>query len=583
MVRVVRVRVWLECSDWLERPCENSMASSTESPLDTVYNFSCLQDVEHLQCYQRPGQDNISRLICSAGVEGDRRAALMYNVLVALSFVIVPLAAILNIAVVLTILLNRKLHTVINVLVTVLGINNLVWTGLPILLVKQTKVVMPFLCLMKDMLFIVTRGVSFTVIVAITVLRYLMVVRNHSYPAGRRNVLVFVLIAVLPAVVKWLIRQTQRGNSPSACGSPVMAETPDGFLIVAKHGQAFVRLLGIISVVEYGSGLIILAFCYICILVTTIRSKRRVKENEELCRREVQRTTPDANQEDQLDNRVNKRSWAFRRPRKCFRHNGRHSSRASPSPSLPGPSLSLRPTISKMISFALQEASLTGHGNHQTYDSHRRNVNSDGDLLPAVEEVADRQHALPKSPPNAHASRGSSINPNERKITVRALAAERCHGRTAQSHHSPSCSAQEPQFSEGVLLRPSDLLGIEPSARDAPCTPESAVSPRHETHRGPHRTPGRVDVVATFSMTAFIIILFVSIFSVFVGVALSNRRSVCVITAESRILNMIIAVSAMGFGAIVTPIVLVLFSSDFRKAFCSMYDRTLRQLRWTQQ
>ena len=138
----------------------DGMASSADGPPDTAQNYHCLQDAEHLQCYQHQGPelDNTSRLVCSAGAEGDSRAAFLYTVLVALTSVVVPLAAILNLAIVLTVLLNRKLHTVINVLVTVLGINNLVWTALPILVVIQVKVLTPALCSVRAMLFIITRA-----------------------------------------------------------------------------------------------------------------------------------------------------------------------------------------------------------------------------------------------------------------------------------------------------------------------------------------------------------------------------------------------------------------------------------------
>ena len=560
--------VMVPASDWLEWSGEDSMASSAESAPDTVHNFSCLQDVEHLQCYQRSGPDNVSRLVCSAGAEGDSRAALMHTVLVALTFVIVPLAAILNLAVVLTILLNRKLYTVINVLVTVLGINNLVWTGLPIMLVIQIKVSMPVLCSMRAMLFIITRGVSFTVIVTITVLRYLMVVRNHSYPACRRNVLVFVSIAVLPAVVKWLVR---RSHQVSAC-NPVVAQTPQGLLIPAKFEKTFDLLTGIIAIVEYGGGLIILTFCYICILMTTVRSRRRVKENQALRLRRFRRTAPDTSQENQLDSRERNRSWTFCNSSKCLRPDEIQEDRENSSHCLSGPFRSTRLTVRRKTSSVLQ-----------TIHSDNRNVNSDHDLLPAVEETT-RQQALSRCIPNAHSSRSSPINPTIRQVTVQSLAPDTCHrsGTPSQlSRRSPSSSTQEPRESEGVILQPSNLLSIETSRPSASCQSVPAVHPRHETRRGLRQHPGRVDVVATLSMTAFIIVLFIIIFPYVVSVALINSRSVCVLTADSRLLVFIIIISSMGLGTVVSPIVLVLFSADFRKAFCSTCGRVVHRLRRT--
>ena len=563
---------------WSEWWCEDSMASSAESAPDTVHNFSCLQDVEHLQCYQRSGPDNISRLICSAGAESDSRAALMHTVLVALTFVIVPLAVVLNLAVVLTILLNRKLHTIINVLVTVLGINNLVWTGLPVTMVIQAKVIMPVLCSMRAMLFIITRGVSFTVIVTITVLRYLIVVRNHSYPAGSRNVLAFVSIAVLPAVIKWLVL---RSHKASAC-NPLVAQNPDGLLIPAKLENAFDPLIVIIAIVEYGGGILILAFCYIGILNTTVRSRQRVKGNDYLHGGGFRQTASDTGQPNQLDNDKQKKSCAFCSSSGCCRPDERQENRENFSLSAPGPSRSTRPTVSRKMS-SVQETSFAGHGNHPTFHSDSRNVNSNCDLLPAVEEVTTRRHALSRFIRNADLSGSNPMNPSIRLTAVQSLAVESRHpsaARSESSHRSPSSSEQKPQDSEGVILQPSNLLSIETPGQSTSCQPAPTLLPRHRSRRGTVRLlPGRVDVVATFSMTAFMIILFVITFQYVVSVALINSRAVCVLTADSRLLVFISISSSMGLGAVVSPIVLVLFSADFRKAFWSTCDRVLRRFR----
>ncbi|KAF0313108.1 hypothetical protein FJT64_000196 [Amphibalanus amphitrite] len=219
---------------------------------------SCVHELPELQCHwTEPGTEPV----CSAG-EADRRAGQLHAVTVLLTGLILPVSVLLNLAVVVTVILNRKLHTIINALVVVLGVSNLVWTGLPIVVLQQMKHLEPVLCAVRASIFIITRGVNFTVIVSITLLRYLMVVRNHSYPANTFNVMLFVTIAVMPAVVKWLIR---RSHEVTSC-SPVVARNPDGFLIIAKFESSIDLVTGLIALVEYGGGLFILGFCYTRIL-----------------------------------------------------------------------------------------------------------------------------------------------------------------------------------------------------------------------------------------------------------------------------------------------------------------------------
>ena len=93
------------------------------------------------------------------------------------------------------------------------------------------------------------------------------------------------------------------------------------------------------------------------------------------------------------------------------------------------------------------------------------------------------------------------------------------------------------------------------------------------------QTPVRVDIVATFSMTVFIVILFFGTFSYILSVALINIRSVCVISAEDRIISFIAIIAGMGLSAVVSPLVLVIFSTDFRKAFASTCERAARYFR----
>ena len=538
------------------------MSVSGESMSDTGHNFSCLQDAKHLQCHQQVGPGNVSQLVCSSN-DGDGRAALLYTVLVSLSAVIVPLTAVLNLAIVITVLLNRKLHTVINALVTVLGINNLAWAGVPIVMTVQTWTVMPVLCSVRACLFIVTRTVGFIVIIVITVLRYQMVVRNHSYQASTRNVVLFVCIAVLPAVLKWIIR---RNHQVSKC-NPVIARSPDGFLIVAKFENTFDLLTGIIATLEYGGGILVLAFCYIRILITTVRARRRVHRNGD-----PPRIANDAKQEDQFERSWLKREWSILRMVRCSRSDTSHQDDVICLESRPGPSRSTGPTTSRKVSSVSQAVDLHRQEHRITYRS-RRNIQSACDVPPREEA---RQMVSFKAFPDVQPPGATETTPNENLITVRSLS-------TKNNGTSQPPTVRRDSCSNVMLLQPSILLNTtrppgQLTSRQSTTTPQSRQMPR----RPLRQTPGRVDIVATFSMTIFIVILFFGTFSYILSVAVINSRSVCVITAEDRILSFATIIAGMGLSAVVSPLVLVLFSADFRKAFVSTCERAARYFRWSE-
>ncbi|KAF0288986.1 hypothetical protein FJT64_012666 [Amphibalanus amphitrite] len=110
---------------------------------------NCVLQMPQLRCQRlavsTAAGANTSRLVCAAS-DGQERATDMYAALVALSVLIVPAAALLNLAVVVTVYMNRRLHTVINVLVTVLCMNNVMWTGIPIILVSFPNLRHPVAC-----------------------------------------------------------------------------------------------------------------------------------------------------------------------------------------------------------------------------------------------------------------------------------------------------------------------------------------------------------------------------------------------------------------------------------------------------
>ena len=508
--------------------------------------------------------------MCSTG-DGDRLAALLYPVLVTLTAVIVPLAILFNLAVVLTVLLNRKLHTIINVLVTVLGINNLAWTGLPILMTIQVKLLVPAMCTLRASLFVITRGVTFAVIVAITVLRYLMVVRNHSYPANKQNVMLFVSIAVVPGLVKWIIR---RSHDQATC-RPVAAWSPDGFLIVPKFETATDTLTVIIAVVEYGGGLIALAFCYICILIKTAGARRRVQRSED-----PPKVATGADGE--INIRQKKIAWPACRPKKRSRCHGGSPERVNSSQFRAEASRAISPAINESMYSVCPLAGPSKQGNN----SDGRKASSDCEFPTRVKEVKTRQE-LPKTPSDIQPSGTSPDTSNVMLTAVKSLNAETHPDSTSQPSSSRRSAAIELKsipdpHPDGVILKPSNLLGIKTSEQSTSFQSATTSTSQRQPRRSLRHPAGRIDIVATVSMTAFIVILFLVIFPYVLTVPIIDNRSECVLTAQSRILIFIIVTASMGLGAVVSPIVLVLFSVDFRRAFWSTCRRAVQHFRHTE-
>ncbi|KAF0288985.1 hypothetical protein FJT64_012665 [Amphibalanus amphitrite] len=329
------------------------MASS--AGLDDGLSNQCLLRTPQLRCQRlavsTAAGANTSRLVCAAS-DGQERATDMYAALVALSVLIVPVAALLNLAVVVTVYMNRRLHTVINVLVTVLCMNNVMWTGL------------------------------------------------------FKNPVSWVSAAVVA--------------------------------------------------VEYISGLLVIAVCYLRILIKIVQSKRRLRRRRDAALARTQQRVP-------------------------ISVSGHHS----------------QPESSDERSGAGQQRAVT-----------------------KLENVMRMIR---------HYNAAKSVVP---------LPADPCSSRSGTN-----------------LGRGS---GVPPAER-----PE------------PHAQPAaRVDIVATVSMTAFIMIFFVVISPLWT-MSLVNDSSECVILPNMRIFLYIILIVTGGSAAIVSPFVLVLFSGDFRRALRDTFGKLM--------
>ncbi|KAF0293529.1 hypothetical protein FJT64_000863 [Amphibalanus amphitrite] len=237
---------------------------------------------ELLRCQERLGADNTSRPVCALRETetGAADTASVHRAFLAVIGVTVTLAIVLNLMVILTIGLNRELHTLVNYLTSLLCFNQLVWTIFPIMEIKMDGFLIEGLCALRHYVLQTTTSANFGLIVTITLLRYLMVVRNHSYPPNAQNMALFTIIAILPCVCRVLLFD-QADNG--LCGH-FIAETPDGYIINTIPERKRQLRTFIILITEHIIGLGAIAFCYARILVKTFASGKRmiIHANEKL-------------------------------------------------------------------------------------------------------------------------------------------------------------------------------------------------------------------------------------------------------------------------------------------------------------
>ena len=79
---------------------------------------------------------------------------------------------------------------------------------------------------------------------------------------------------------------------------------------------------------------------------------------------------------------------------------------------------------------------------------------------------------------------------------------------------------------------------------------------------------GRVDIVATMALVAFLATFFIS-FTPFIAIVQYEKtlKAQCIIMPGARFVLFTLVISSGGITAICTPLVCVIFSRDFRQAF----------------
>ena len=562
---------------------------------------SCLPRVEQLRCYNQSSvqSGDAARLVCAAR-DGVETAAAMHTALVTVTALLVPATVALSLAIALTVIVNRKLHTVINTLAALLCANNIAWTAFAVVTAIRVHLLSPTMCSFRAFLFIVTRGIGFTTVVLITLLRYLMVVWNRTFPADRKHVATFVSAAVAPSLVKWLVRR----NHPESLCRCIEACTPDGFAIVAKVKSLVDWRTIAMTMTEYGVGVLMLTFCYVRILIHSKSSRRRLKRSA-LPRTNMTNNPPSnaAHVTETENNQMKSEASGFKIMKRLRGRQSPEGSRASePGSSLPK---AVKHAVLVVTFLAMQErrneeerrdsATVSIHKTGSCTDDepavHQKTTtparSSTPELSDDVEEEIEAAVASaklpsyipPSFPSDAHCSR--SAPPVSTETPAAGAATPECAPSPISARQTPSDTRHPPRpdrgqsgGGDGAILEPLELAVRTTAGGTGTSTSAAriALGPR------PSRAHGSIEVIATVSLTAFIVILFATEFPYVLVGSILTLASECVVLAETRILFFLVATLCTGAGAILSPLVLVAFSGEFREAFWLTGRRLVRRL-----
>ena len=562
------------------------MDVSPGTPVNITDLTSCLQHVPQIRCHRHPGTDNSSRLVCSTDV-GGRTAAGMYAALAIFAGIIVPVAVVLNMTVVVTIWRNKSLHTIINVIICVLCVNNVLWTAIPVLLAISPDLQSPVGWWIFWELISITRTTMFSSIVIITLLRYLSIVRNHSYPPVAYNAVLFVSATAAPGLMKLLVGQIAKLMGLQDLMTAYregIAWTVDGYAILDNFkyvGFAGNPINIALTIIENFTGFTILTFCYIEIIRKAIQSKRRlekikqspIKNRCELpeahAGEERHRTTSDSSSRLSGTSQSNSPLGTTVGTTTTFKTGGRsRPSRSTPlvtiaeveahtprtsascreltlSPAFPqGPPNTPPPPMSRSTTGRYRIPHLDTEqdaGRVTTINLTRTSTEISADINPA-EHLRD-----PNSPPTSDEDLTDEIRPACNTITATMIIV-----RSLQSVNDESA-----QLNVGV--------GASTSAG----TVSLPVPPRAPPQK-PSR-PRRADVPATVSMVLCFILFLITLTPPLSASRLFPADQ-CVLPAN-RFLFFLFGSLSRGIAAVLSPVVFVMFSVDFRRAFTSLYQQ----------
>ena len=251
--------------------------SSELSALFSNLSEQCRREWRQLDCQHQDAEQPSSRLVCTARDDHNPSVFSIYVLLMSLIVTSVTLALLLNAAVMVTVMLNRRLHTIINYLVILGCLNNILWTALPLLEANVRGQLSDFACKVRFFVVRLTPANNFFLLVTTTFLRYLIVMKNRRFHASRRNIFTVSSFALLPSFLS-IALIGEYGTSYGRC-SETIAWTPDNFKIsIAPQREDREQVL-ILAASMYGIGFVILALCYASILKKAVNSRRLVQSH----------------------------------------------------------------------------------------------------------------------------------------------------------------------------------------------------------------------------------------------------------------------------------------------------------------
>ena len=573
----------------------NDDSSLSIVPSDLLPNLTrqCLSKVrEQLTCHVRRTEDNDSRLICEPRHAADNEnTGAIHAVFISVVVVTVVLTVVLNLVVLVTIAVNKKLHTLLNYLVSLLCANQLLWVIVPVIEADIDSHMNPFFCKIRFHTLRMTVMVNFGLIITITLLRYLVVVRNQRYHAGRQNILMFTLLAGIPTVFRTAISNYEDNGR---CGS-LFAWTPDDYAINVVPPRNNVFKTFISSILEYAIGIAIIFFCYAKILSRAQASKKRLMGHTGAAGGALQQRRQHDPATDPASVNRNPRSAPTgdtmtpeSRPKRQALHQSttsQHSVQNQPSAG--------QPSVERQPSGSQQSSSDQPSTSQETV---------------FTTEVTIHQSTNIALLPNTVRS---TTAVNQQYLTVPSATGGRSRRRRRSTHVVVAWSdSPEPDPGAQVTDRRHEPAGevilsaatLKSSASPAP-SPSSSTSGgggggAGTSHRpadagsgsaqpGRGLAPGRstirrgrsVDIVATMVMIAFLV-TFVLSFTPYlvVGWFFNTMKSMCVIMPRDRILIFICVVMSGGITGTLNPLVCVVFSSEFRKAFWKTCAKFMRWL-----
>ena len=526
----------------------------------------CWRSVEkQLLCHVHTQPDNSSRRVCQLkpGEDGDdpeSMYAIFLSVIVSNTF----LAITLNVMVILVIALNRRLHTLVNYLTCLLCANNVIWAVFPIVESVNIDVISTLNCSIRHYVLQITRSVNFGVIVTITLLRYLLVVRNHSYPVARNNMLLFTAISVLPCTIRLVL---QEQDDYVTCGS-FFAWTPDDWPInsLAKRETHLETLIGLL--LEYLIGFCILTFCFVNILMKSVASRRQLKKHSKSSR---SATAPEPLKPPSPADTP--------RPPTPRRHSSAETDENIPMST----KLSVPVDISRCSRRRNSFGVAAGSTNSAFADQENtfQSLGTQTPPAPETERSEEGQSATSGTTSAGDQSGGPDLAapsiPDLAKTTSLPMQVTDLDEEAGSSAHDTGCldaivPAPDP-LNDGVILSPSALKTVGSPVLPAPVTARTTSTgqrplnvPKITLTRAPQM--GRVDIVATIAMIAFLSTFFIS-FAPYVALVYYEKglSTQCVIMPGARMVIMSIVIISGGITATLNPLVCVVFSRDFRQAF----------------